>query len=266
MLHSAASALVRRRASPARRLAGLGLLLLVLLLPALPLLAAPERWHRVQRGESLYGLARKYGVSVADLAERNGLKTTAGLRVGQKLAIPSPEAAQTAPPPPALPSSVRKAIAAAPVKAGRWQRIVLHHSATREATVQAMNQYHLKQRHMENGLAYHFVIGNGHGMRDGEIYVGNRWKKQLDGGHLASAAQNGTSLGICLVGNFDRDLPTPRQMQSLTALVAALQKRCGLSDSAVVTHQQINVTSTRCPGKRFPMESFLRSLARARTE
>jgi LysM repeat protein len=241
------------------------LLLLVLLLPALPLLAAPERWHRVQRGESLYGLARKYGVSVADLAERNGLKTTAGLRVGQKLAIPSPEAAQTAPPPPALPSSVRKAIAAAPVKAGRWQRIVLHHSATREATIQAMNQYHLKQRHMENGLAYQFVIGNGRGMRDGEIYVGNRWKKQLDGGISPAPSRMGprwASAG----GQLDRDLPTPRQMQSLTALVAALQKRCGLSDSAVVTHQQINVTSTRCPGKRFPMESFLRSLARARTE
>lgn len=238
--------------------------LLALLLAASPCLAAPERWHRVQPGESLHQLARKYGVSVADLAERNGLKTNAGLWIGQKLAIPSrnalPPTAQTP-----LPSNVRKAIAAAPLKTGRWQRIVLHHSATTEATIKAMNQYHLQQRHMENGLAYHFVIGNGRGMKDGEIYVGNRWKKQLDGGHLASAAQNRTALGICLVGNFDLELPTPRQMQSLTALVAALQRRCSLSDQAVVTHQQINATPTRCPGKRFPMESFLRSLAKAKT-
>lgn len=240
--------------------------LLALLIATSSCLAAPERWHRVQPGESLHGVARKYGVSVADLAERNGLKTTAGLWIGQKLAIPTTDPAPVSPARPALPSTVRKAVAAAPVEPGRWQRIVLHHSATPEATIKAMNQYHLKQRHMENGLAYHFVIGNGRGMRDGEIYVGNRWKKQLDGGHLASAAQNRTSLGICLVGNFDREVPTPRQMQSLTALVAALQKRCGLSDQAVVTHQQINVTSTRCPGKRFPMESFLHSLAKARTQ
>jgi LysM repeat protein len=238
---------------------------LVLLIAALPSLSAAERWHRVQPGESLYGLAREYGVSVADLAERNGLKTTAGLWIGQKLAIPSRETVLSAAHA-ALPSSVRKAIAAAPLKPGRWQRIVLHHSATTEATIKAMNQYHLQQRHMENGLAYHFVIGNGRGMKDGEIYVGNRWKKQLDGGHLASAAQNRTSLGICLVGNFDREVPTPRQMQSLTALVAALQRRCGLPDPAVVTHQQINTTPTRCPGKRFPMESFLRSLAKAKAQ
>jgi len=245
--------------------------LLVLLLPALPLLAAPERWHRVQRGESLYGLARKYGVSVADLAERNGLKTTAGLRVGQKLAIPSPEAAQTAPPPPALPSSVRKAIAAAPVKAGRWQRIVLHHSATREATIQAMNQYHLKQRHMENGLAYHFVIGNGRGMRDGEIYVGNRWKKQLDGGHLASAVQNGTSLGICLVGNFSSsgnpgrrmkpDKPTKAQLDALHDLLCKLCRKYHLRPQDVVRHRDL--AKTACPGDRFPYDAVIRRLGQS---
>ena len=42
-----------------------------------------------------------------------------------------------------------------------------------------------KARGMKNGLAYHFVISNGSRKAyDGEVYIGNRWKAQLDGGHV----------------------------------------------------------------------------------
>ena len=113
---------------------------------------------------------------------------------------------------------------------------------------------------MENGLAYHFVVGNGKGMRNGAIGVCPRWNRQLDGGHLASAAQNQTALGICLLGHFDHRRPTPEQMQSLRGLVEALMARCKLTPSAVKTHQQLNVVHTRCPGALFPTRSFLESL------
>ena len=113
---------------------------------------------------------------------------------------------------------------------------------------------------MEHGLAYDFVIGNGSGMADGEIAVGRRWMQQLDGGHLASEAQNKIALGICLVGNFDQHPPTSREMASLRALVEALMVRCQLTPRAVKTHQQINVVHTRCPGARFPTSAFLGSL------
>jgi N-acetyl-anhydromuramyl-L-alanine amidase AmpD len=115
---------------------------------------------------------------------------------------------------------------------------------------------------MENGLAYHFLIGNGRGMSDGEIAVGNRWKQQLDGGHLRSTAQNKTALGICLIGNFDKTKPTAKQLRSLEDLTRALMKRCNLPASAVKTHQQINVVHTRCPGSKFPTRSFLAKLKR----
>ena len=110
---------------------------------------------------------------------------------------------------------------------------------------------------MEHGLAYHFVIGNGRGMRDGEVAVGERWRKQLNGGHLASTAQNSYSIGICLVGNFDKTKPTAAQMRSLSALCKALMKRCNLATSAVKTHREINVVGTRCPGRHFPAKTFL---------
>ena len=146
------------------------------------------------------------------------------------------------------------------VRAGRWKYIVIHHSAVDEGTMKGMDDYHRKQRHMEHGLAYHFVIGNGNGMKDGEIGVGNRWKQQLDGGHLRSESQNKVALGICLVGNFDAHPPTAKQMQSLNALVRALMNRCGVPAKSVKTHQQINIIGTRCPGSRFPSKTFLRDL------
>jgi spore germination protein len=42
----------------------------------------------VRRGESLYGIAREYGVAVEDLARANGLANPAQVVAGQVLAIP----------------------------------------------------------------------------------------------------------------------------------------------------------------------------------
>jgi N-acetyl-anhydromuramyl-L-alanine amidase AmpD len=77
---------------------------------------------------------------------------------------------------------------------------------------------------------------------------------------VTSPSQNRVSLGICLVGNFCRHEPTPKQLERLLALVQALMSRCGLPSSAVKTHQQINVRYTRCPGRHFPTKSFLASV------
>jgi N-acetyl-anhydromuramyl-L-alanine amidase AmpD len=151
-----------------------------------------------------------------------------------------------------------------PVEARKWKFIVIHHSATASGTVQGMDRYHREERHMENGLAYHFIIGNGQGMADGAIEIGKRWMEQLDGGHLASDALNEKSIGICLVGNYDEDEPTKKQLANLEALIDFLLDRCRLRVAAVKTHQQINTLYTRCPGKHFPTKSFLAQLKRLR--
>lgn len=236
------------------------LLLGLLLTTGLSLtVGAAELIYTVKRGDTLSGVAKKHGVSLSALASRNGLKPTAMLITGQRLRIPVARS-EVSRGGPQLTENIRLAIAEAPVKGGRWQRIVIHHSGTSQATIKGMIDHHSRVRHMENGLAYHFVIGNGKGMPDGSIYVGNRWTRQLDGGHLRSEAQNRTSLGICLVGNFDQERPTPKQLESLTALLRALQARCRLGTSAIVTHQQVNVMPTRCPGRNFPMKTVLKEL------
>jgi len=213
--------------------------------------------HIVKPTESLTSIARQHGLSVAELARHNGLARDAKVRVGQTLSIPGEAPPKTGA---HLSPGVRKAIQEAGVKPGRWKYIVIHHSGVESGTVQGMDRYHREVRHMENGLAYHFVVGNGHGMGDGEVAVGRRWTEQLDGGHVAREAQNRIALGICLVGNFDQTDPTRKQMQSLHALVEALLARCELSASAVKTHQQINLMHTRCPGRNFPTRAFIKEL------
>ena len=71
------------------------------------------------------------------------------------------------PPIPDLPPKTANTLNAIPVR-GMWKHIVVHHTATPSATPGGIDRFHREQRHMENGMAYHFLIGNGHGMRDGE--------------------------------------------------------------------------------------------------
>jgi LysM repeat protein len=227
---------------------------------SLKLGAVADESYTVKPKDTLYDLARRHEISVAQLAERNGLTKSSKLYVGQRLIIPSKSSPPAPVRQPAPNSSFQKAIDGARVVPGRWKYIVIHHSGVDEGTMKGMDRYHRAERHMEHGLAYHFVIGNGNGMGDGEIGVGQRWREQLNGGHLASEKQNTYSLGICLVGNFEANKPTAKQMQSLTTLTQSLMKRCGLTSSAIRTHQQINVVGTRCPGRYFPKTTFLRSL------
>lgn len=156
-----------------------------------------------------------------------------------------------------LSRSVRAEIDRARVRKGRWRYIAVHNSGTRQGNARAFEYYHRRVRHMKNGLAYHFVIGNGSSSGDGEIEIGNRWRQQLQGGHVHSDYLNNISLGICLVGDFNRDEPTSRQLEALTELIRYLRQRVGRIDhkwSIVKAHRDLNPARwpTDCPGDRFP--------------
>lgn len=240
-----------------------------LIIPVTPRESVAAVSHKVRSGETLSSIADKYHITVADVKALNPGINPRKLSVGQEIIVPtSGEIPEPPPPEPkkadprrTLPSSVTQAIDSAKVKKNRWKHIVIHHSATKEGSGKGMDRYHREDRHMENGLAYHFVIGNGNGMGDGEIFVGRRWKEQLDGGHLASLQLNEVSLGICLVGDFQKTVPTTRQLNALEALIRALQDRTRLGDSAVTTHKLIHPKHTHCPGKRFPIDEFKKRLA-----
>jgi hypothetical protein len=132
-----------------------------------------------------------------------------------------------------------------------WKYICIHHSATKQGSAAQFDKTHRK-RNMENGLAYHFVIGNGSLTGDGEIEVGDRWKKQLQGGHVKDDAINNIAIGICLVGNFTVDDPTEKQIESLVWLVCTLIKAYNLHGINIVGHSDVG--QSVCPGPRFPWQ------------
>lgn len=101
-------------------------------------------------------------------------------------------------------------------------------------------------------MAYHFVIGNGTDSGDGQIEVGRRWLRQLQGGHLASETLNEISIGICLVGDFSRNRLGPRQTASLIELVQYLRKLVPETRLKFRLHREINTRPTECPGRLFP--------------
>jgi len=242
---------------------------LVLKIPPSP--NAPKKYE-VKSGDTLGSIAIAQGTTVAELSSQNKIDDPKSLRAGQVLVIPPASGSGSASSSASstissttsdrypLPQSLKRLLDAMPVTKGKWKYIVIHHSAAKNGTLQGMDMYHRKKRHMENGLAYHFVIGNGRGMPDGKIEIGNRWKRQIRGGHLASDKLNEVSIGICLVGNFEVDKPTYPQMQSLIALVSYLNRRCNIPKSGVRTHRQINTKPTACPGKRFPTETLIGNL------
>jgi N-acetylmuramoyl-L-alanine amidase len=162
-----------------------------------------------------------------------------------------------------LSASVRSQIDHAPVTQGRWQFIVVHNSGTRQGNASVFDYYHRHVRRMQNGLAYHFVIGNGTSTGNGQIEVGDRWRRQINGGHVHSDYLNNIALGICLVGDFNRDQPTRAQLDSCEELIRYLRQRCGkVGDHypIVKPHREVNPPrwATDCPGDVFPYSWFRR--------
>lgn len=138
---------------------------------------------------------------------------------------------------------------------GRWTSIVIHHSGSPAGDAESIEREHLSYGFA--GLGYHFIIGNGHGLGDGTIFVGPRWNRQQPGAHASGpqgAWLNEHSIGICLVGNGDRRSFSDRQIRELVALVRRLQQTLGIPATEVHLHS--DVASTTSPGRFFPVAEF----------
>jgi len=144
-----------------------------------------------------------------------------------------------------------------------WKYIVLHHTASEQGDVESIHESHLKNKDKNGkpwlGIGYHFVIGNGKGMTDGEIGPTFRWKKQMQGAHAGVADYNQLGIGIVLVGNFEDDSPTVAQLASVKKLVRALSREYEIKTAQIVGHG--DVKATECPGAHFPMSEIRDSVA-----
>lgn len=130
------------------------------------------------------------------------------------------------------------------------QRITVHHSVCCSHAVAASEAIpflrSIQRDHMDGqgwaDIGYHFVIDTG-----GTVWEGRTLGWQ--GAHAGNSDLNRGNVGICLLGDFDRNLVDNRQSASLDALVGGLAARYGVRVDDIVTHRELKATG--CPGENL---------------
>jgi N-acetylmuramoyl-L-alanine amidase len=197
-------------------------------------------YHFVGPSETLWRIGKMYDVRIEDIMRSNGLQSKDQLERGQRLLIP-----HAAP--------LRPVIALYP--STKWKYIIIHHSATDSGNANSL--YDLHNRRGFTGLGYDFIIDNGTGgKQDGQIEVSGRWVKQIDGAHCKAGGMNHQGIGICLVGNFSKEMVSERQLDSLVYLVNLLRHYYHIPRGKILGHGQVPGAATECPGLRFPWDAF----------
>jgi len=141
-----------------------------------------------------------------------------------------------------------------------WKSIIIHDTGTLAGSSESINRAH--ERLGRGGLGYHFVINNGSEKDDGLIEVGFRWPTQLVGSFLdgeGAEVWHRDTIGICLVGDADRQAMTPAQVRELVWLVQQLQRRFNVPADRV--YLDLGAESSG-PAKNFGDAAFRRQLLR----
>ncbi len=213
-------------------------------------------YHTVERGQTLYRIAKMYSVDVSELMRTNNIYNPSTLEVGQRLLIPGKVSPGFASVSQGVsgPLSLEQARSLVGPKSYKysWQTITVHHSATLQGSAKSFDKNH-RRRHM-GGLFYHFVIGNGSQTKDGGVEVGWRWRKQVK-------ANRPYDIQICLVGDFNRENVSPSQLSSLVNLILVLQEEYNIPLNNIRRHEDIKGKHTECPGRNFPFDRLLSEVA-----
>lgn len=147
----------------------------------------------------------------------------------------------------------------------RWNYIVIHHSAGSFGHLKLLQQVHRERQGGDpiDAIPYHYIIGNGHGMTMGEIVSGWRQTWDVWGAHVShnNFDRNFRGIGICLIGNYERDVVPSGQYQALIRLTQRLMQKYHIPAANVTGHGMIPGEATKCPGKNFPLDRFKADIA-----
>ena len=150
---------------------------------------------------------------------------------------------------------------------GRYERITVHHSTipTRDLgsmsqaetgeAVQGIQRVHmLEERYGDIG--YHFLIDP-----RGRVFEGRALRFQGAHSGGTNGANNVGNIGICLLGNFEQELPSGPALAALQRLVDGLCKEHRIARGRVYGHQELKATA--CPGRHLMgwVERYRASLA-----
>ena len=164
----------------------------------------------------------------------------------------------------------------------RPKYIIIHHSLTKDSETvdwKGIRRYHRSYAYLgkivtqENAMnliasgkrikrpwsdiGYHFGIEHidYHDTEETtcEILVGRM--QNARGAHCVQEGMNSKSLGICVVGNFDKAPPSQEQWNLCLKLVKALKQVYSIPTEHVMGHREFAEYKT-CPGKQWSMNQF----------
>ena len=223
---------------------------------SLPMPSPPQGiTHVVGTGDTLWKIAKDYGVDLYEILRTNRIQDANQITVGQTLIIPESKETLLVEPayePVPMDWAIERRVGPK-FPHSDWRSVTVHHSATRRGNAKSFDRDHRRRR--MGGLFYHFVIGNGTASRDGEVEVGWRWKKQAE-------VNRPHDIQICLVGDFNKQRVTNAQFKSLVNLIHLLQMQYDIPLSHVRRHKDIRGKRTECPGRQFPFHRLLAELQR----
>jgi hypothetical protein len=127
-------------------------------------------------------------------------------------------------------------------------KITLHHdgmnaftSASQADAAERLENIRLAHRgHNWGDIGYHYVIDPA-----GRVWEGRPLMYQ--GAHVRD--QNEGNLGVCVLGNFERQAPNQAQLNTVEHFVAALMTRYRVGVRNVYTHREL--AATACPGRNL---------------
>lgn len=137
---------------------------------------------------------------------------------------------------------------------------MIHHSLTKDSGAVswgAIRRYHmdLNGEYKMRDIGYHYgveLIGERH-----EILAGRSLLET--GAHCYQQGMNSQAIGICLVGNFDEEVPCEGLLHQAARLVKMLMEIFKIPVENVVAHRDYAPKS--CPGKLLDMEKFMARVA-----
>ncbi len=134
--------------------------------------------------------------------------------------------------------------------------IIIHHSLTDDnvtlSDFEAIRNYHINHNGWRD-IGYHWVLEK----------VNNKWvwragrKETEDGAHCKEQGMNFKSIGVCVVGNFDKDTPTDEIYELVAAKCKDIMSRWPKIKVENIKPHREYATYKSCPGKNFNMTTLI---------
>lgn len=124
-------------------------------------------------------------------------------------------------------------------------KIIVHHAASRGKSVEEIHKAHIENGW--TGIGYHYYIRS-----DGSIFSGR--DENIMGAHAKDNNKN--TLGVCVEGNFEDEIISDLQYNSLIKVIGYLSLKYPIDD--ILGHR--DVKNTLCPGKNIDVLTIKRDL------